>query len=325
MKAAQLSGFGGPEVLGIGQVSLVPPGRGEVLIEVHAAGVNRPDLMQRAGKYPPPPGASPILGLEVAGVVAAAGEHAQWAVGDRVCALVPGGGYAEYCLAPDRHCLPLPQGLSMEEAAGIPETFFTVWANVFQMGMLKSGDRLLIHGGGSGIGTTAIQLARAFGAEVYVTAGTDEKAAACLQLGAAHAINYRTSDFESEVKRLSAGRGVDVILDMVGGPYTPKNIGCLAPGGRLVQIATLLGAEVTINLLKIMQRRLTLTGSTLRPRSLEEKARLAQELREHVWPLLESRLVRVVVDRVFPFAQVRQAHEHLERGQHVGKVILQLR
>jgi putative PIG3 family NAD(P)H quinone oxidoreductase len=301
------------------------PTGSEILIEVHAAGVNRPDIAQRLGKYPPPPGASPVLGLEVAGVVAARGGKATMNVGDPVCALVPGGGYAQYCLTEESHALPLPGGWAFSEAAGIPETFITVWANVFQQGALRAGEKLLVHGGSSGIGTTAIQLAAAFGAEVIVTAGSDEKCAKCVQLGAGHAINYRTCSFAEEVTRLTAGRGVDLILDMIGGDYTPKNLECLARGGRIVQIATQRGAETTISLLKIMQKRASLSGSTLRPRSKEEKAEIAAELLRHVWPLLESRKVSVVVDRVFPFAEVRAAHEYLESGSHFGKVILEVR
>jgi NADPH2:quinone reductase len=285
------------------------PGDGEVLIRVAAAGVNRPDLLQAAGRYPPPPGASPILGLEVAGTVEGTGE--------RVCALVPGGGCAEYCVAPAAHCLPIPAGFSMEEAAGIPETFFTVWANVFQIGQLKAGERILIHGGSSGIGTTAIQLAREFGATVFATAGTAEKCRACEGLGA-RAINYREQDFVAEVGQ------VDLVLDMVGGPYTARNIECLAPFGRLVQIATQQGAEATVNLAKIMQRRITVTGSTMRPRTVEDKARIARELHEQVWPLLESGRVRVIVDRIFPLEQVGEAHRYLQKGDHIGKVILKV-
>jgi len=325
MRYVAISAPGGPEVLQVTEGPAPVPGAAEVLIEVHAAGVNRPDLLQRAGKYPPPEGASPILGLEVAGVVAARGGGAGPAVGDRVCALAPGGGYAEFCVVPAAHCLPVPAGWSLPEAAGIPETFFTVWANLFQLGRLQAGERVLVHGGTSGIGTTAIQLASAFGAEVFATAGSPEKCAACLSLGAKAAINYRASAFVDEVARLTAGRGVDVVLDIVGGPYTAQNLRCLAPGGRLVQVGVQEGAEVTFNWMRVMLKRLTLTGSTMRSRSVEEKARIAAELRARVWPLLEARRVRVLVDRVFPLVDVRQAHEHLERGRHIGKVILQVR
>lgn len=325
MRCVEVSRPGGPEVLSLIDVPMIVRRPGDVLIEVQAAGVNRPDLMQRAGKYPPPRDASPVLGLEVAGVVAEADEDSGLSVGAAVCALAPGGGYAEYCAVPAEHCLPIPEGVSMAEAAGIPETYFTVWANVFQMGRLQRGEWLLVHGGASGIGTTAIQLARARQAHVIVTAGSDAKLEACRTLGAALAINYRTSDFAAEVLRVTSGRGVDVVLDMVGGEYTPRNIECLAPLGRLVQIAAQNGAEVTINLLKIMHKRLILTGSTMRPRSRDEKAAIAAELREHVWPLLNSRDVRVVVDRVYPLDEVRQAHEYLQRGENIGKVILQVR
>lgn len=325
MRAVQLNGFGGADVLEVGDVPEVQPAPGEVLIEVHAAGVNRPDIMQREGKYPPPPGASPRLGLEVAGIIREVRGEGPLAVGDAVCALVPGGGYAEYCTAPMGHCLPIPRGVSMIEAAGIPETYFTVWANLFQLGHLKRGERLLVHGGSSGIGTTAIQLARALGAEVAATAGSEKKVEACRALGATLAVNYRTQDFEHEIVNWTEQRGVDVVLDMVGGDYTPKNVNCLAPGGRLVQIATLRGHKVTLNLLQVMQKRLTLTGSTMRPRSIEEKADIARELFMNVWPLFESNQLRVVVDRVFPLAEVRAAHEHLEQGAVIGKVILQVR
>ena len=304
-------GTGGPEVMHVADAPRPEAGEGQVLIRVEAAGVNRPDLVQRQGKYPPPPGASPVLGLEVAGTVVGTGA--------RVCALTPGGGYAEYCVTPESHCLPVPSGLSMEEAAGMPETFFTVWANVFQIGALQAGERFLVHGGTSGIGTTAIQLARAFGATVYASAGTNEKCRACERLGAERAINYREQDFAKELRG-----SVDVILDMVGGSYTPRNIECLAPRGRLVQIAVQDGMEATVNLAKIMQKRITLTGSTMRPRTVEEKAQIARELRDHVWPLLESGKVKVLVDRVFRFEEAAGAHRYLESGGHVGKVILKV-
>jgi NADPH2:quinone reductase len=301
MRFVGLTGPGGPEVLEIRAMPTPVPRAHEVLIKVHAAGINRPDILQRQGKYPPPPGASPILGLEVAG-----------------------GGYAEYCLVPATHCLPVPRGLSMPQAGGLPETFFTVWANVFQIAGLKRGDLFLVHGGAGGIGTTAIQLAHASGAQVFTTAGTDEKCATCVALGADHAFNYKTQDFSEEIKRFTDGRGVDVILDMVGGGYTEKNINSLAMRGRLVQIAFQQGANVTLNLAKIMQKRLLITGSALRPRSIEEKAAIAQELKAHAWPLLESGQVKVIIDRIVPFAQVKEAHEYFERGAHVGKVILEI-
>jgi NADPH2:quinone reductase len=316
MKFIQVPQPGPPEVLQVAEGPTPVPGPGEVLIRVEAAGVNRPDLMQRAGKYPPPPGASPILGLEVAGVVVAAAPDSGWREEDRVCALVHGGGYAEYCLAPGVQCLPIPQGLSMQEAAGIPETFFTVWANVFQIGHLTAGERFLVHGGASGIGTTAIQLARAFGATVYTTAGSDEKCRACEQLGAERAVNYKEKDFVQELPP------INLVLDIIGGPYTPRNLEVLAAHGRLVQIAVQEGAKVTVNLLRIMQKQLTVTGSTLRPRSVAEKGEIASELRTHVWPLLESGAVKVLVDRVFPLAEAAEAHRYLESGAHIGKVIL---
>ena len=292
------------------------PGPGEVLIRVEAAGVNRPDVLQRAGKYPPPPGASPVLGLEVAGTIAAAAADSGWREEDRVCALVPGGGYAEYCVAPGPQCLPVPRGLSMEEAAGIPETFFTVWANVFQLGHLTAGERFLVHGGTSGIGTTAIQLARAFGATVFATAGSDEKCRVCEQLGAERAINYKEHDFAQGLPP------IDLVLDMVGAAYTPRNLEVLAARGRLVQIAVQKGAEATVNLARVMQKRLTVTGSTMRPRPIAEKGGIASELRERVWPLLESGAVKMVVDRVFPLGEAAGAHRHMESGAHIGKIIL---
>ncbi|HTP32723.1 MAG TPA: NAD(P)H-quinone oxidoreductase [Candidatus Acidoferrales bacterium] len=315
---------GGPEVLRIAEAPTPVPGQGDVLIRVEAAGVNRPDLLQRQGKYPPPPGASPILGLEVAGVIVSADPVSRWKPGDRVCALVPGGGYADYCLTPGAHCLPIPTRLSVEEAAGIPETYFTVWANVFQTGTLQPEERILVHGGASGIGTTAIQLAHAFGATVYTTAGTEEKCAACRKLGAAAAINYVRQDFVQEVRALTNGEGVHLVLDIVGGTYAARNLECLAHRGRLIQIAVQQGAEATINLTKIIRNRLTLTGSAMRPRTVADKAQIARDLEQHVWPLLESGRVRAIVDRVFPFSEVAAAHRYLESGAHIGKVILKV-
>ena len=317
MKYIHITQPGPADVLQLAEMAAPTPGPGEVLIRVAAAGVNRPDIAQREGKYPPPPGASPILGLEVAGTIAAAAPDSGWREGDLVCALVPGGGYAEYCVTPGAQCLPLPRGLSLTEAAGIPETFFTVWANVFQIGGLKAGERFLVHGGTSGIGTTAIQLARAFGATPFATAGTDAKCRACEELGAERAVNYREQDF---VKELS---NIDLILDMVAGDYTARNIDVLAPQGRLVQIAVQQGAKVTLNIAKVMQKRLTITGSTMRPRTVADKAAIARELQQHVWPLLESHTVKVLVDRTFPLAEAAEAHRYLESGAHVGKVILQ--
>jgi NADPH2:quinone reductase len=322
MKFVHFAQPGGPEVLGIAEGPVPQPGEHEVLIRVAAAGVNRADLLQREGKYPPPPEASPILGLEVTGAVAAAGTQSRWKIGDQVCALVAGGGYAEYCLAPGPQCLPIPRGLSMEESAGIPETFFTVWTNVFQMGQLKPGQKILVHGGTSGVGTTAIQLAHAFGATVFATAGSEAKCQACLELGAEAAINYKEKDFVREIKRLTGDRGVDFVLDIVGAPYTARNIECLAAQGRLVQVSTQQGAEALVNLGIIMRKRLTLTGSTLRPRSIAEKGEIARELYEKVWPLLESGRVKVVVDHVFPLAQAADAHRRMASSQHIGKIIL---
>jgi NADPH2:quinone reductase len=307
---------GGPDVLHMAEGPVPAPGPGEVLIRVAAAGVNRPDIQQRAGKYPPPPGASPILGLEVSGAVAATGADSGWKEGDAVCALTPGGGYAEFCLVPGVQCLPVPRDFSPEEAAGIPETFFTVWANVFQIGRLTAGERILVHGGSGGIGTTAIQLASAFGATVFATAGSEAKCNACLALGAERAVNYKEQDFVGEF------RGVNLVLDIVGGPYAERNIECLAPHGRLVQVAVQMGATATVNLAKIMQKRLTVTGSTMRPRPPAEKGAIARELHAKVWPLLEAGSVKVVVDRVFPLAEAAEAHRYLESSAHIGKVIL---
>ena len=324
MRFVDLLGAGGPEVLEMRTMPTPAPQAHEVVIQVQAAGINRPDISQRQGKYPPPPGASPILGLEVAGIVAAAGDDAPLNVGDTVCALVPGGGYAEYCRVPAAHCLPVPRGLSIAQAGGTPETFFTVWANVFQTAALKQGELFLVHGGAGGIGTTAIQLAHARGARVFTTAGTDDKCARCVALGAEQAFNYKTQDFAEELKRITDGRGVDVILDMVGGSYTQKNISSLAMRGRLVQIAFQQGAHVTLNLASILQKRLVITGSALRPRSIEEKTVIAHELRAHVWPLLEAGTVKVIIDKTLPFTHVREAHEYFERGSHIGKVILEM-
>jgi NADPH:quinone reductase len=323
MKHIAIAQSGGPEVLRLAQGEVPKPGPGEVLIRVAAAGVNRPDLLQRQGYYPPPAGASPILGLEVAGIVEAVGLAVQnWKIGDAVCALLSGGGYAEYCVAPAAQCLPVPKGLSLIEAAGIPETFFTVWANVFMRGKLARDERFLVHGGTSGIGTTAIQLARQWGAKVFATAGSAEKCKACVDLGASVAINYKTQDYVQEVKTATDGQGVDLILDMVGGPYFEKNLESLAQDGRLVQIAFLQGSRVQLDLKTIMHKGLTLTGSTLRPRSVAQKAAIACEVFENIWPWLESRQVCVLVDRTFPLADASQAHAYLEAGEHIGKIIL---
>ena len=323
MLAIEISKPGGPDVLVPVDRPKPRPGRGEILIAVAAAGVNRPDVMQRQGKYPPPPGASDLPGLEVAGTVAECGAEVDaWRVGDLVCALVPGGGYAEYCVAAAPVVLPLPKGADVISSAAIPETYFTVWANVFDRGRLEAGERLLVHGGSSGIGTTAIQLAVAFGARVFATAGSSDKCAACQRLGAERAINYREEDFAEVITQLTDGTGVDVVLDMVGGEYTPRNISILAPGGRLVQIAILGGPKSTINWIPIMQRRLTLTGSTLRPRPIAEKAAIADALRRRVWPIIERGQARPVVHATFQLREAAEAHRLMEAGAHVGKIVL---
>jgi len=314
---------GGPDVLTPVERPVPSIGAEDVLIKVVAAGVNRPDILQRQGRYSPPPGVTDIPGLEVAGTVDALGSGVRgWAVGDSVCALVSGGGYAEYCAAPAPQCLPVPNGLSMVEAAGLPEVMFTVWTNVFERGRLQSGESILIHGGSSGIGTAAIQLARARAARVFATAGSAEKCAACEALGAERAINYRTEDFVAAVKAATDDRGVDVVLDMVGGDYMQRNIDALALDGRLVQIAQLAGARSTISTMPILQRRLTITGSTLRPRPVEEKGRIARQVHEHVWPLLESGQVRVLVHATFPLARAADAHQLMESSTHIGKLML---
>jgi NADPH:quinone reductase len=314
---------GPPDVLVTATGPVPAVGDNDVLIAVEAAGVNYPDVLQRRGKYAPPPGASPIIGLEVAGRVAVVGHRVtDWRVGDAVCALVAGGGYAEYCAAPAPQCLPVPNGLSMIEAAAIPETYFTVWTNVFQRGRLVAGETILVHGGASGIGTTAIQLAAAFGARVFATAGSSAKCDVAASLGAEAAFNYHEGDFVAEVKARTQGRGVDVILDMVGGSYVARNFAALAVDGRLVQIAFLEGSCVELDLHVIMAKRLTFTGSTLRPRSVPEKAVIARELRERVWPLLESGRVRPVIDNVFPLSQAAAAHERIESRDHIGKIVL---
>ena len=319
----EITAPGPPEVLKLARRPVVPPGAGEVLIRVAAAGVNRPDVHQRQGNYPPPPGASDIPGLEVAGEIVAVGEGVtEWRAGDSVCALVTGGGYAEYCLAPAPQCLPVPKGLTAVEAAGIPETFFTVWTNAFERGRLAAGETLLVHGGSSGIGTVAIQLGRAFGARVFATAGSPEKCAACATLGAERAINYRDEDFVAVVKEQTDGRGADVILDMVGGDYIPRNVDCLALEGRLVLIALQRGAKAELNFAALMFRRLTITGSSLRPRTVEQKGAIARALRERVWPLLESGQVRPVVHARFPLAEAAAAHRLMESSAHIGKIIL---
>lgn len=323
MTFVDLPEYGGPEVLTPARGPVPEPGAGEVLIRVRAAGVNRPDILQRTGSYDPPPGASPIPGLEVAGeIVALAPDVADWRLGDTVCALVSGGGYAEYCVAPAPQCLRSPNGLSVVEAAGLPETFFTVWTNVFQRGGLQAGETFLVHGGSSGIGTTAIQLAKAFGARVITTVGSAEKAVFCERLGAERAINYREEDFVAVVKDLTGGDGVDLILDMVGGSYIARNIDALAVEGRLVQIAFLESNTAELNFTPIMVKRLTLTGSTLRPRTVEQKAAIARELRDKVWPLIEAGKVKPVIHRTFPLAEAAAAHRLMEASAHMGKIVL---
>ena len=320
MDVVEIAEPGGPEVLRPARRPLPTPGPGEVLVRVAAAGVNRPDVLQRRGLYAPPPGASDIPGLEIAGHVV--GDGTSLRDGDAVCALLPGGGYAEYAVAAEPLCLPVPRGFSMEEAAVLPETFFTVWHNVFERGRLAAGETLLVHGGSSGIGTTAILLARAFGARVLVTAGTPEKCAACVALGAERAIDYKQEDFAAVVAEVTGGRGVDVVLDMVGAPYLERNLACLATEGRLVQIAVQGGIKAELNLVTVMQKRLTLTGSTLRPRPVAEKARIAAALRAQVWPRLDRGEIRPVLHARFPLAEAAEAHRVMESGAHVGKLVL---
>jgi NADPH2:quinone reductase len=323
MRAVEISRPGDPDVLVEVDRPTPQPASGEVLVKVAAAGVNRPDVMQRMGHYPPPPGITDIPGLEIAGVVERLGDGVNgWHVGDRVTALVAGGGYAEYCVVPAPQCLPVPANVDFVHAAAIPETFFTVWTNVFERGRLKASESILIHGGSSGIGTTAIQLARAFGARVIATAGSAEKCAACERLGAERAINYRETDFVAAAKDATGGRGVDVVLDMVGGDYFPRNMDALAMDGRLVSIAVLNGVKTTINILTMMQRRLTLTGSTLRTRPIAEKGAIAAALRQHVWPLLESGKVSPVIHATFPLRNAAEAHRVMESGAHIGKIVL---
>lgn len=317
---------GPPEVLRIAEGPVPAPRPGEVLIEVAYAGVNRPDCIQRSGQYPPPLDASPILGLEVSGRIAAIGEGVTaWAPGDAVCALVPGGGYAEYCATPAGFCLPLPQGLSLRDAACVPETYFTVWYNLFERLRFAPGESVLIHGGTSGIGLTAIQLCKAFGAVVYTTAGSDEKVAFCRKMGADHAINYKTQDWAAEVWRLSEKKGVNVVLDMVGGDYVAKNIRSLAADGRLAQIAFLQASTVELDMRAIMMKRLTVTGSTLRASPAERKVALAKALREKVWPLFAAGKLQVVIAQAFPLAEAAQAHTLMESGTLIGKIALQVR
>ena len=326
MQAVEISAFGAPEVLRLAQRPMPVVGAGEVLIRVRASGVNRPDVLQRSGAYPPPPGASDLPGLEVAGVIesgdADAMAAAGLALGDRVCALVAGGGYAEYCVAPVGQCLPVPAGFDDVQAASLPETFFTVWSNVFDRARLQPGETLLIQGGTSGIGVTAIQLAKALGARVIATAGSDEKCAACLALGADHAINYKTQDFSAVARELTDGKGVDVVLDMVAGSYVAREVECLAEDGRLVIIAVQGGVKAEFNAGLVLRRRLVITGSTLRPRPVAFKAAIAASLREKVWPLLEQGRVKPVIHSVFEASNAAQAHVLMETNQHIGKIVL---
>lgn len=323
MTAIEVKQPGGPEAMAPGTRPVPEPGAGEVLVRVHAAGVNRPDVLQRKGLYPPPPGAPDTLGLEIAGEVVAASADVSWPkVGDKVCALLAGGGYAEYAVAPAAQCLPVPKGLSMAEAASLPETYFTVWTNVMDRARLKAGESFLVHGGASGIGVTAIQLARAFGARVFATAGTPEKCAACERLGAERAINYKSEDFAAAIKELTGGEGVDVILDMVGGDYTPRNLQILKVEGRCVQIAFLRGPKAEIDLNTLMRRRLTLTGSTLRPRPVAEKGEIRDALRARAWPLFDGGKLKPVVHATFPLARAAEAHRMMEADTHIGKIVL---
>ena len=321
MQCIEIPEPGGPEALKLGTRPVPEPGHGEVLVKVASAGVNRPDVMQRQGVYPPPPGASDILGLEIAGTVAKVGAGvAEWREGDEVCALVTGGGYAEYCPAPAAQVLPVPEGVGLDHAGGLPETFFTVWTNVFDRAGLRAGERLLVHGGSSGIGTTAIQMASQLGARVFATAGSKEKCDACLALGAERAVNYREEDFVEALKEPTGG--MDVILDMVAGDYVQKNISLLRPEGRLVHIAFLGGHEVELNLMPTMLKRLSVLGSTLRPQSIEAKADIARALKERIWPLIGNGRIKPVVDSTFPLADAVKAHERIDGGAHIGKIIL---
>ena len=324
MQAIEISGPGGPEVLRLAERPVPEPGTGEVLVRVAAAGVNRPDVLQRMGVYPPPPGASDIPGLEIAGTVVAAGDGAAYLVDTKVCALVAGGGYAQYCVAPAGTCLPVPEVLRMTEAAAMPETLFTVWINLFERGFAADGDTVLVHGGTSGIGTMAIRLGNLFGLEVIVTCGSDDKCAAALAIGARHAINYRDHDFVEAVKEVTGGRGVDVVLDMVGGDYVPRNLAALAEDGRHVSIAFQRGPIAEVPIVEIMRRRLTMTGSTLRPRDVHFKTMVADELSKTVWPYVDGNRLKPVIDHVFPMAEAAAAHARMEAGEHIGKIVLSM-
>lgn len=331
MKVIEIAQPGGPDVLRLAERPVPEPGPGEVLVRVAAAGVNRPDVMQRQGRYPPPPGASDLPGLEIAGTVVATGadpigcDGVALTVGQPVCALVAGGGYAEFCAAPAPQCLPIPRGLDATHAAAIPETFFTVWTNLFERGRLSARETVLVHGGTSGIGTTAIQLARAFGARVFATAATRDKCAACERLGAERGINYRDEDFAAVTRELTGGAGVDVILDIVGGAYLARNLDALAMHGRLVLIGFMGGAKAEVNLLPILQKHLTVTGSTLRPRTVAEKGAIAHALLQHVWPLVERGAVAPLVHATFPLERAADAHRMMESSEHVGKIVLTMR
>ena len=323
MRFINISEHGGPEVMEIKEGEAPEPGKGEVLIRVHAAGVNRPDVMQRQGLYPPPPGASPILGLEVSGEVVAVGNDVSaWSVSDRVCALTNGGGYAEYVAVPAGQCLPLPAGLPMEEAAALPETFFTVWTNVFDRAMLMPGERFLVHGGSSGIGTTAIQMAKALGSKVFTTAGSAEKCAVCRRLGADVAVNYTEQDYVKVINEATEGQGVDVILDMVGGDYVARNLELAAIDGRIASISFLKGSQVEIDMMQVLRKRLTITGSTLRPRTAEAKADIAQKLRAQIWPLIENKEIKPLIAARFPLMDAAESHKLMESSKHIGKIIL---
>ena len=323
MKCIEISKPGGPEVLIAAERPAPTPKANEILVKVAAAGVNRPDVLQRMGKYPVPPGASDLPGLEIAGEVVALGSSAKkFKIGDKVCALTHGGGYAEYCVTPEVQALPMPKGLTALEAASLPETFFTVWSNVYDRGRLAPGESLLVQGGSSGIGVTAIQMAAAMGNRVFATAGSEEKCAACVKLGAEKAINYRTGDFGAEIMAATGGKGVNVILDMVGGDYVPRELKCLAEDGRLVFIATLGGWKTELDISDVMRKRLSVTGSTLRPRPVEFKGAIARSLREKIWPLIEAGKIKPVIYKTFPLAQASEAHRLMESSQHIGKIVL---
>ena len=323
MQYIDISDHGGPDVMVIRNGRIPDPKQGELLIRVQAAGVNRPDIMQRQGLYPPPPGASPILGLEAAGEVAALGEGVTgWSVSDKVCALTNGGGYAEYVAVPAGQCLPVPAALAADEAAALPETFFTVWANVFELGALKAGESLLVHGGSSGIGTTAIQMAKSSGAKVFTTAGSEAKCEACRRLGADIVINYHQQDYVEVIQTTTGGKGVDVILDMVGGDYVDRNFKAASLGGRIVNIAFMRGSRVEVDMLPVLFKRLIVTGSALRPRSASEKAAIAQKLRQNIWPLIEGGDIKPLIAARFPLKDAPEAHRLMESGKHIGKIIL---